>query len=315
MGIEEAGKGAADQMYAALQQGLQNLNFVPTTFQTYTRVILPLDKSVFWLPTVPLVVDGSLHYSQEILQNEDETYGQAVVIFTTQDQIVEFSASPINVLYTSRIGNFRFAFAQQQGFYSQAGLWHYFGHSIPPAMTTQLLDDPSSIDPSQAVVSNSLPLWLALNNYTCPYFDGWSNSIPLFPSDLVDPNQVPPYGVIVINEEDTLPIQSVPLVSLDRSSMQLASDTVKVILYGLQNNAAIDFLNCVLRFTTDTNYFGIMNRPIVTDAKRTQAELQAVGMKKVIDFQVSYYQARADSVARELIKKALATYTFEQTTL
>lgn len=315
MSLDEAGQGASNQLFAALRQGLGVLKYVPTEFQAYTRVVLPLDRFIFWQPTVPLTFDGSLHYSQEMLQNEDETYGQATVIFTTGERIVQFEEAPVNTIYLSKAGNFRFAFAQQQGFYSEAGLYHYFGHSIPPAMASQFLDGQNTIDPSQAVVSNSLPLWLALNNYQCPYFDGFSNSLELLPSFIVAPNQVPPYASVHIGEEDTQALAAAPHLSRNRTHSQLVSDRVRITLYGLQNNAALDFVDCVLRYSVDTNNFGIMNMPVVRDAKRTLPEIQALAMKKVIDFQISYHQRRVADVARQLIKKATATYTFEQSGL
>ena len=316
MSISEAGRGSADQIYAALQN--VPLEFVPTNFQAHTRVVLPLDSYIFWRPTVPLTIVGSLHYSQEIVQGEDETYGQGTIFFTAEERVTQFEEAPINTLFVSKAGGFFFAFSQQQGFYSQAGLWHYFGHSIPPAMTSQFLssnsDNPNSpqyIDPNQAVVSNSLPLWLALNNYECPYSDGFSNFIELFPSYIVAPNQVPPYGAVHIGEEDTRALAAAPYLTINRSHSQLVADKVKITLYGLQNNAAMDFIDCVLQYSIDTNNFGIMNMPVVTDAKRSVAELQALGMKKTITFEISYHQQRAAVVARQLIVEASATFQFE----
>jgi len=40
------------------------------------------------------------------------------------------------------------------------------------------------------------------------------------------------------------------------------------------------------------------------DDKRTQSELGVIATKKVIEFEVSYYQMRANSVARSLITSA-----------
>lgn len=298
-------------MFSMLRAGLENLKTVDTTFQAYTRVILPIDKFIFWQPTTPFTVKGSLHYSQEMLQNEDETFGQAMVIFTAEEKITQFEERPVNTIYVLKVAGFRVAFAQQQGFYSEAGLWHYFGHSIPPAMTTQLLDAPNQIDVSQAVVSNSLPLWLALNNYQCPYYDGFSNSITLMPSYIIDPNDVPPYAAVHIGEQDTTSPQATSHLSLNRTSTQLCFDTVKITLYGLQHKAGIDFVNCVNQFSLDTNYFGIRNIPVISDAKRALPELQAIGMKKVVTFDISYTQVRVDEVARQLIKTATVDYIFK----
>src|SRR6185312_16061092 len=115
-------------------------------FQRYSRVVLPIDKYVYWQPSGdPCPIQGSLHFSQDIEQNAPETVFVATV---------ESDGTP-----------FRFAFAQQQGRYEEAGQWHYAGRSIYPALATQLLDTPGAIDPSRAIVSNSLPLWIALNTY------------------------------------------------------------------------------------------------------------------------------------------------------
>jgi hypothetical protein len=315
MSIAEASQGALSQLSAALRLGQGVLNYAPTDFRAYTRVVLPLDRFIFWQPTVPLIIAGSLHYSQELLQNEDETFGQATVIFTTSERIAQFEEAPINTIFLSRAGNFRFAFAQQQGFYSEANLYHYLGHSIPPSMESQFLDTPRTIDPSQAVVSNSLPLWLKLNNYQSLLPGGFSNSLELFPSFIVAPNQKPPYISVHIGDDDTRALAAAPHLGTDRSHFQLVSDKVRVTLYGVQNNQALDFVDCVYQYVLETNNFGIMNMPVVRDAKRTLAEIQALAMKKVIDFEISYHQRRVADVSRQLIEQASTTFTFEESAI
>ena len=296
-------------LLGVLRDGIEQLDFnQEIEFKSYTRVVLPLDGYMFWSPKVPIVRKGSLHYSQDILQNEDEMLGYATVIFTSERRITEFTGG-LNTLFVACIDGFRYSFSQQQGFYTQAGLWHYVGHSIPPALASQLLDTPGVIDPTQAVVSNSLPLWIALNTYKNPYFDGFNNSgLILYPSFITAPNLSPPYGAVHIGENDTSALQSVPLIDADRNHYQLASDQVRITLYGLQNNAAMDFIDFVLQYSRNTENFGIMNMPIMRDAKRTQAELQVIAMKKVIDFTVSYYQARVANVSRQLIESAPIDY-------
>ncbi len=294
-------------MSATLGAGLDTLDLsAQITFQAYTRTVLPIDKYVFWQPTTQLTLTGSLHYAQEIVQNEDETLGLATVTFTTQTQVTQFAGSPPNTIYVARCGGFRYAFSHQTGFYSQAGLWHYFGHSIQPAMASQLLDPPITIDPTRAITSNSLAIWLSLNNYQSPYADGFSNSICLFPSFLTEPNLMPPYGAVHIGE--TRALQSIPRLSKNRTHTQLVSDRVRITLYGLQSNEALDFVDCVLAYSNNTDNFGIMNMPVVSDAKKTQAELQAIGMKKEVEFEISYYQVRVASVARQLILSAMPTF-------
>jgi hypothetical protein len=299
------------QLFGTLRDGLESLDYNQEVgFQAYSRVVLPVDGYVFWSPTVRKVFKGALRYSQEIQQNEDELVGFATVLFTSEREIVEFSG-PGDTLHVARLGKFRYAFSQQQGFFKQAGLWHYFGHSVYPALETQLLDRPGAIDPAQAVTSNSLALWLQLNSYAAPYYDGFRNTVVLYPSYLVSQNLVPPYGAVHIGQGDTRALQAAPLLTPDRSHYQLAADRVRVTLYGLQNNAALDFIDCVFQYTVDTQNFGIMNMPIVTDGKRPQVELTALAMQKVIEFEIDYYQARVNTIARQLIKSALPTYIVE----
>jgi hypothetical protein len=212
-------------------------------------------------------------------------------------------------LYIATANGFRYAFSEQQGFYSQAGLWHYFGHSIPPAMLSMLLDDPGSIDPSQAVTDNSLALWIALNNYPALYPDFFSNDIPLYPAFMIPANLTPPYGAIDIQE--TRALQSAPYLDANRNHYQLCADRVQITLYGLQHNAALDFQDCVNQYSVFTGNFGIMNMPVVSDVQRTLPELQTLAQKKQITYEVSYTQARVNKVARQLIESAPVTYLFE----
>src|SRR5271155_2087508 len=212
-------------MAGAMRDGLEVLDLNQSVdFQAYTRVVLPVDGYVFWQPTVKLCVKGSLHFSQEILQNEDETIGFATVYFTSATKVTEFTDSPTNTIYVACVGKFRYAFSAQDGFYTQAGQWHYAGHSVIPAMASQLLDTPGAIDPSRAVTSNSLALWLALNSYVSPFYDGFSNSVTLYPSFLTQPNLVPPYGTVHIGADDTEALQAAPYLDINRNHYQLASD-------------------------------------------------------------------------------------------
>lgn len=300
------------QISGALRDGMEALDLnQQITYQAYTRVVLPVDGYVFWQPTVSLTVKGSLHFSQEMQQNEDETLGFATVTFSSEGKIVQFEDAPPNTIYVARCGKFRYAFSQQTGFYTQAGLWHYFGHSVLPAMAAQLLDNPDSIDPTRAVTSNSLALWLALNGYKSPLYDGFSNKVTLYPSFLTPANLLPSYGAVHIGDGDTQALQAIPYLDRDRNHYQLVSDKVRITLYGLQSNEALDFVDCVLAYSQFTGNFGIMNMPIVRDGKRPQPELQAIAMQKFVDFEISYYQTRVADVARQLILSAVPTYIIE----
>lgn len=313
------------QTRGALRDGLEILSQGPprdVTFQAYSRTVLPLDGFIFWVPSVTEKIRGSLHYGQEIIQAEDETQGLATITFTAEEQVAIFADQPIDTIYVASVDGFRYAFSQQQHLYAQSGpLYHYFGHSIQPAFATQLLDPPRTIDLTQTVTSNSLALWLGLNGYASPFYDGFSNTgVPfkvkppiLFPSFMVAANETPPYGSVHIGEgeTDTVALQATPYLDVNRSHWQLVSDRVRITLYGLQNDACLDFIDTVNQYSVLTGNFGIMNMPVVRDAIRTQPELQTRAMKKVIDFQISYYQTRVAQVARQLIKSCVPTYLIQ----
>ena len=293
----------AAQMWGALRDGMETLDLnSEVTFTEYSRVILPVDGYIFWQPLVPIVRKGSLHVSQEIQQSDDETVGFATVLFTSEKRIVEFTDAPINRIYIAACGPFAMPSPSSKDF-SAPRAWHYFGHSIYPAMETQLLDNPGAIDFKRAVTSNSIALWLALSTYQTPFPDWFANSVPLYPSKLVSPNLIPPYAAVHIHETRTLQAR---FLNAERDHYQLCADRCRVTLYGLQSDEALDFFDCILQYSVYSENFGIMNMPAVIDGKREQSELQTIAMQKVIDFEISYNQARVAQVARTLIIKAVS---------
>lgn len=312
MADEISGRGQR-QIFGALSDGLQVLDLDQTVqFYRYSRVVLPLDGYVFWIKSTPLEVQGSLHYAQDIQQNEDETYGLGTIQFTTKEEVVEFSTAPTNTIYVAQHGDFKYAFSQQNGFYRASGFFHYFGNSIPPALLSQLVDVPEKApNPKLAVVSNSLPLWLALNQYSSPFYDQFFNDAfrsktVVYPAFIVPPNLTPPY--VVASIESTTAIQPVPLLDRTRNHYQLAQDTVRITMYGLNSDEALDFMDCVLQYSQETGAFGLQNMPIVVDGRRTQPNIEAIAMQKFIEFKVDYYQSRVADVARQLITEALIEY-------
>jgi hypothetical protein len=161
------------------------------------------------------------------------------------------------------------------------------------------------------VVSNSLPLWLILNGYAPPYPGGFNNaSLTLYPSFAVPDNLVPPYAVVHIEPGSTESLQYIPRLTSNLSHYQLVKDRVIITFYGVRNDAACDFLDCVIQYTIDTDNFGIMYVSPIRDEKRTQPEFGVLAMKKTIEFDISYYQSRANNVARQLILSCIPTYIF-----
>ena len=312
MGILPSPDHNVSELSDAIDQAARELSLdQEITFQPYTRVVLPIDGYVFWKPsTGAFTVKGSLHFTQVVEQNEDETFGLANVLLTTRNRLVQFETMPPNTLCVGQVGDnsgtarFRFTLSAQNGRYKAAGLWHYSGRSVPPALASQLLDRDGTIDASRAITSNSLALWLALNTYTPLWAEQFKTNVTLYPSDLVEPNRIPPYGIVHIDPNGTRALQSAPYLDSTYSSWQLAADRVRVTLYGLQSDEAIAFHNAILAYSRDTDNFGIMNMPIPRDEKRIEPGLQAIAMKKTIDYDVSYVMARVAQVGRRLILEA-----------
>lgn len=318
MQIEEA-RRRQSELASVIDDGVDELDLrQEVEFQGYTRTVLPLDGYVFWLPTTTICAHGALHHMQEMLQHEDETVGLASVTFTTREYITEFADCPVDTIYVACRGDFRYAFSRQQGFFQQAGLWHYQGSSIYPALSSQLIDNAATLDPSKVIVSNSLPVWLAFNGYTSPYVGGFSNSLTLYPSKLVPANLPPPYGAVHIEPSQTRALQGAPQVLQTADSYgnpvrvmtQLKADRVRLTLYGLQDDAAEEFYGALLEYIGAQGAMGLMSMPTLQDGKRDQVELQTIAMQKFLDMDVSYNSYYAKAVAIQTIKSASTTFNF-----
>lgn len=342
-----AAEGANAKAGAAanLAVGLDALSLNDTvTFTRYAKLVLPLDGYVFWVkadlvksasvfnglafndgainsaakvvtPALTLIVKGSLHYSTTQAQNESETEGTNVVTFTAQSPVQEFNDVAPNEIWIGEYagdregddGPITFAFSQRGKYYKAADLFHYVGIAVLPVFKTQIIDKIGQLSTRQLIVSNSLPIWLALSNYTPPY-DGFNNIIPLYPSFILPDNLPPPYGAVHIVPEQTNALQEAPYYDASLNQSQLARDLVRVTLYGCNNAAAQTFLSAIEQYSFDTSAIGLMNMPIVRDEKRTQSELTILAQKKTIEFEVSYLQGTARNVARAFIESCVVDY-------
>jgi hypothetical protein len=323
---------------AALVAGYEQLSANETiTFTQYLRVVLPFDGFVFWvasgilsasailntaslntvMPNQPpsgtapntLAVQGSLHYSTQRQQNEDELIDINRVVFTTSTDVDEFNVINQNVMWLASFGDIRFSFSGRGKLYQQAGLYHYFGDAVYPEMETQIVDNISAFDSMNVVVSNSLPIWLAMNSMAPPFPYPPSQYVPLYPSFALPANLQPPYGVVHIRPEDTKAIQSTPILDSLMNRWQLVMDRVKITFYGLRNFNVMDFLDYVNNLSIQDNApFGLMNMPVARDEKRTQVEMGVLAMKKTIEFEINYYQQRARDVAQQLILTVIPSF-------
>lgn len=297
-----------DNMVSALSQGgmdfsaLQELALnQQVMFTQYIKKVLPLDGYVFWLRTGKISVSGSLHVDTTKRQSEDETIAVNGILFTAGEEIQAFNAIDQNTMWVGEYGPIKFAFTRRVAFFDAAKLYHYAGEAVYPALQNMLIDVGAELPDTELIVSNSLPAWLALVGYNPQWLVTPNPGIMLYPSFAVPDNILPPYGAVHVIPEQTIGISAAPFLSATLTRSQLASDTVRVTLYGATNSMAMDFVDLVGQFSLDTDSIGIMNIPIVRDEKRQQAELGLLAMKKTIEFQVSYVQNRINTLARQVI--------------
>jgi hypothetical protein len=321
-------------MGSDLAEGLKTLALNQVIeFKLYGRVVLPIDGWIFFVnakllpqkafaasglvtttelseeemkPRV-LKAKGSLHYTADFRQEEQENYAANRVIFTSTEEVQDLNAMAPGLMWIGEFDGLRFGFSSLSMRYRQANLWHYVGFAIYPDMEPQVIDDAQQFSTAQ-VVSNSLPAWLMLPSYR-PEWAFYGPVPTLFPSFLVPDNEPPPYGAVHVIPEGTRALASAPTIDPGTSThTQLCSDHVRITLWGLRNYNALDFVDAVYQFSSDTAAFGIMNVPVIRDAKRTQAELRTIAMKKEIDFEVSYLQQRINVLSTQRIKSALANF-------
>lgn len=341
-GVGEAAAAQQTQMHAALAAGTEQVsNFQEIKFVKYVRMVLPLDGFVFWvranlladcmlynayqfnaaaLAQIPLTIDapleivakGDLHYSSANSQDESEANVTNRVVFTAEDEIEDLNDIGPYVIYIGEIDGVRFSFSARGMLQSNAALYHYVGTAILGTMESQIIDRVPDLDSENVVVSNSLPIWLSFNNYEAQAFETFGNSTPLFPSYLVPNAMTPPYGAVHVVPFDTTALASAPTLGPTFSHSQLAHDRVKITLYGLRNNAAQDFVDFVIQQMTNYDDLGLMNMPIVRDAKAGQVELGVLAQKKEVEFEVSYLQSRIRDIARQTITSAFAQFQVQE---
>lgn len=284
-------------------------------FQRYVRTVLPLDGYVFWVKDATsgsaISVQGSLHYATQTRQEAAENYVANSMVFSALSTVNDLNDVDRSTLWIGSFEGLQFAFDSRGRWYVQAGVHHYVGYAVYADMATQVVDSAAGLDPDRVIVSDSLPIWLGLNSYTAINSGaGFSmpSDIELFPAFLTPQNIAPPYASVEIIDTTTDAIAASPTLQGDSSHYQLVHETVKITLWGIRNDDALTFIDCVNAYSLAYNWFGIMNSPIVRDEKRTQSELSTLAQKKSVTFEISYYQYTARSAARQLIEKASATF-------
>lgn len=318
--ISEAGS-APGQLATALAAGVDDISSDQVvSFQRYTKSTIPTDGYVFWVATgTAQNFKGSLHILSERKQEEDQTLAANQFVFTAEEEVSQLNAIAPNAMW---VGSWQVdgttlqvAFAATGFNYQQAGLWHYRGFAVYPALASQLVSSAADL-PTGPIVSNSLPIWIGLASQSTVY-PGFGLA-PVYASFLVPDNIVPPYITAHVDPSSTIALQAFPLFDwsgrsspngdpaplYDVPSWQLMRDTVRLTFYGLTNQQAIQFFAALMDYSVNSDDIGFCNSPAIVDDKRTQVEIAALAMKKTFQLQASYYQGTADAIARRLILSA-----------
>jgi hypothetical protein len=327
--------GAKSQLGASLAAAVDSISeFQKITFTLYRKVTLPLDGFVFWVrgtfvdtslvpntttlntdtatiiaaPTV--TAKGSLHYSTDLSQNQDQTFATNRVVFTSEVEVADLNVIDPDIMYLAEHNGIRFAFSSRGFFYEQANLWHYHGDAVYPDLETQIVDDPSTFNVNNIIVSNSTPIWLSFNRTPMEDWDliGPPN-VPIYASYLLPANAQPPFISVHVDPASTKSVLAGSRMGPDSSTSQLCTESVQFTLIGLNNNSAQDFLDYIGQYTLNNpDVVGLMNSPAIRDDKRTQVELQTLAQKKFIDIDVNYYQSRVRSITRTTFQQVLVQY-------
>lgn len=323
--IEET-MGAKPELASGLAQGAETIsNYEEVTFTLYAKLVLPLDGYVFWVnaslltdsallnisqygsllnnnlppkafPPRVLKAKGSFHFNANVQMLEDRQTVFNHTIFTSYQQIDDFNLINPQFTYIANYQGMRFSFNVKDNYYKQADLYHYRGDALYSVMTNQIIDSMTGFDTESVIVSNSLPIWLSLNQF-----------FPMYPSYLVEQNAQPVYAAVDIDPRQTTALQDFPLLDRYSNPMQLVKDTVRITIYGIRNHEALNFVQYVLDYSRNTDNIGMMSMPVMQDEKMTQSELGIMAQKKTITFEVSYYQSTVNDIARKLIEHAFIT--------
>jgi hypothetical protein len=309
---------APSQLATALAAGVDDIsNNQRISFQQYTKSTLPTDGYVFWVATgTAQQFAGSLHVLSERKQEEDQTLAANQFVFTAEEEVSQLNAISPGTMWvgTWQVDGtaLQIAFSATGFNYQQAGLWHYRGFAVYPALASQLVSSAGDL-PVGPIVSNSLPIWLGLPSQSAAYAP--FGLAPIYASFLVPDNVVPPYIAVHIDPSQTITQQAMPYFDwsgrsnpngdpspvYDVPSFQLMRDTVKLTFYGFTNQQAIQFNAALMDYSVNSDDFGFGNSPAIVDDKRTQVEIASLAMKKTYVIQASYNSGTADAIARRLI--------------
>ena len=339
-GVEE-GLEAKSPLASTLAVGVKAISSEQKiVFTKYVKLVLPLDGYVFWVkaelvspaalanamvanslsPNLAATVtqaaptfaaSGSLHYASDEKQTSEASYTVNRVVFTSLVPINDFETVDPNIMYIGTFDGIRFAFSSRKSFYKQADLYHYVGDAVYPIMESQIIDSAAALAPIPQIVSNSMPIWLSMSGAAAQPWEDFGCPIRFYPAFLAEENAIPPFGAVDIPPE-TSAIAMAPTLGRRLAHNQLVRERVKIVLWGIDNAQAMDFVDYVNQFSLNTDLFGIMNMPAIRDERSPQVELGTLAKKKSITFEINYYQQSCRDLGRQLVLSAVPSYSLNR---
>lgn len=287
-----------------LSEGVAKLsNGERVIFTRYVARILPSDGYKFWVNAsllddevepFTLSIAGSFHSAINQEQNEDDTPAVTSILFTTTYEIAEMQLVDSATIWIGEHAGSRFSFTRRGKYFAEAGQYHYFGDAILPRMESQIIDDLDDLDLEDTIVSNSLPVWLDIDN-----------TIDIYPSYLIPTNLPPPY--IAVDIDNTESITAGFTIDNDGNFDSPQKEKVSLTFFGFNRRKAAEFLNTVNQYCMSTDEIGIINTPVVNDEKAPQSDFNVIAQKKKAVFWVNYRLSVMDLVVRRMLAKATIT--------
>jgi hypothetical protein len=305
MAILSEATNTPSQLASALAAGVESISDnQQVSFTRYSRFVSPLDGFIFWINTsLSVAYSGSLHQTIDQHQEEDETIAVNHIVFTSTAEITQFNLISSDTLFVgtwvSDGVTVQVVFNEATSVYRQAGLWHYVGDAVYPALQAQLVQSDFRYSGCSDCIEQ--PPHLAVSKFFRAGLSIVSGPVKCRSAiHRAHVDSTEPLGQFMVLTWPS-PIGS---GMNELSSNQLMQDRVQLTLYGFNNQTAIQYLASLVQYSINTDAFGFCNSPAIKDEKRIQSEISAIAMKKKIDITASYYQSTANALAQRLIVQA-----------
>jgi len=254
------------------------------TFTRYVSKILPIDGWHFWVKaelldgeTEPFnkVVSGTLH--QSVNQTQEATKSNAItsIILTVNQPIDLLKEVNQESMWLGEYDGSKFSFNIQNAFYDNANQFHYAGDAVYIENSDAFIDDINDLNLDDTVITNCIPLFIALND-----------QVQIYPAFLNPTNLKPPYATIEV-KQTTGVAAGITFNEFDDSKL-MQWDKVELSIFGLRKKQLSDFLKYLTTKQLETEAFGIYWLPSIQNENIPQSEVNILTNKKVLSFDVNY---------------------------